>query len=90
MHVDPNQKSELIGQTVDPLAILPGTIIPVVKDIVNNFQTGTSNLAILSSPPINRDPKRSKHGTSVREEGMSNNAKNLNSAGSYGERHQDQ
>jgi hypothetical protein len=37
MNVNPNRKYELDGK-VDPSAIPPRTIIPIVKDSVNNFQ----------------------------------------------------
>jgi hypothetical protein len=43
MNVDPNRKRILEGQTVSPNAILPGTLVPVVKDMLNSFQTGALN-----------------------------------------------
>jgi hypothetical protein len=89
MNVNPNRKYELDGK-VDPSAIPPRTIIPVVKDSVNNFQAGAPTPSIPPSPPIKRGLKRTKHATSVGEDEKSNNAENLNSAGSYGERRQDQ
>jgi hypothetical protein len=85
MNVNPNRKYELDGK-VDPSAIPPRTIIPIVKDSVNNFQAGTPNPYIPPSPPIKRGPKRTKYGASVGDDEKINSAENLNSAGSYCER----
>ncbi|KAM0930961.1 hypothetical protein ACQ4PT_000661 [Festuca glaucescens] len=76
---DPNRKRAALSIPVD------GTNQGTVGDIRNRFElTGHHTLTIPLSPPIKRDPKRSKKGANEEEDVDGSNATNSGSAGSQG------